>query len=159
YDQTLPKTLRDLTGEKGEKVSFGEHKMARGPEPVYNEQTGERGLGQLRQNLIFRNPDGTPKTDASALSFDLSKTKTELAKRGGFPMFGNEQFVQRHAESMLLEGYDPDQVAKASENVKMLAPLKGETLLQTLARSVGLDPKLFKTMQPGEALPRAFEFL
>jgi hypothetical protein len=60
YDTLLPRIAEELTGSKGEKVSFGEHRMA------YDG-------GNVRKDLIFRNPDGTPKTDVSAMTFLLNK--------------------------------------------------------------------------------------
>ena len=35
-----------------------------------------------RSNLIFRNPDGTPKTDASARVYPLDKVKEEFSLLG-----------------------------------------------------------------------------
>lgn len=70
----LPKILGELTGEQGEKVSFGEHKMAFKPASRtygYPENT------VTRDDLIFRNQDGSPKTDITALSFKLPESRTE----------------------------------------------------------------------------------
>ena len=81
YDQILPKILSELTGSKGEKVSFGEHKMAfeqnRSTQHLTREQLRELGAPpkRLRPDLIFRNPDGTPKTDVSARVYNLPERK------------------------------------------------------------------------------------
>ncbi len=103
YDRTLPKIAEEFTGSKGEKVSFGEHKNAvqvgmhlvdnlntkdeaiadmkatgRNENEVTIKQYGpnnwgyERNVGH-RKDLIFRNPDGTPKTDVTARVYDISK--------------------------------------------------------------------------------------
>src|SRR5437016_1983087 len=74
-------------------------------------------------------------------------------------MFGSEKFVKSHVEQMIREGYDPDEIVRAVDNIKQLPALPGETPLQTLARSVGVDPKLFATLPPGQSLPKALEFL
>jgi hypothetical protein len=84
YDRTLPKIAEELTGSKGERVSFGEHKKA-----FENEARRADGITPVgredmvraddtyhynvkpRKDLIFRNPDGTPKTDVSARVYDL----------------------------------------------------------------------------------------
>ena len=71
YDTILPKIMEELTGGKGEKVSLGEHKNAF----ERTDMTEEDGSRVKRKNLIFRNPDGTPKTDVSGMMFPLSSTK------------------------------------------------------------------------------------
>jgi len=89
YDRTLPKILEELTGSKGERVSFGEHKMA-----FEEKYTGQRRgnvddtslVRSPRKDLIFRNPDGTPKTDITALSFPLDKVKST-----DFSLFGKDR--------------------------------------------------------------------
>jgi hypothetical protein len=71
YDTLLPRIVEELTGSKGEKVSFGEHRMA------FDALDAQREAGiepaKSRKDLIFRNPDGTPKTDVSATMFPLNK--------------------------------------------------------------------------------------
>jgi hypothetical protein len=76
YDKILPNIASELTGSKGEKVSLGEHKNA------YELQTNQVGnqYEAPRQNLIFRNPDGTPKTDASAMMYPLGKLGEQIAR-------------------------------------------------------------------------------
>lgn len=85
YDKILPGIMEELTGSKGERVSLGEHKMAfeQGPSEAVRRQERDPVTGEwkdvpldkktLRSNLIFRNPDGTPKTDVSGLAFNLPK--------------------------------------------------------------------------------------
>src|SRR6266576_1376789 len=159
YDKIIPQILRELTGEEGKEVRFGEHKMAFERVPADMERQAGEAVNQPRSNLIFRKPTGEPETSIIARSYDLSKTKNELSKRGGFPMFGSEQFVRRHVEQMLHEGYEPDEIIKAADNVKQLQPMKGETALQALARNQGVDPKLFDNLPPNQSIPRALEFL
>jgi len=101
YDSILPKIAEELTGQKGEKVSLGEHKNAFERENHRNVgQTGEPGQPpdsiQIaydhsktpRSNLIFRNPDGTPKTDVSGLMYDISRPAARLATGERMTMTG-----------------------------------------------------------------------
>src|SRR6266576_4591369 len=104
YDKIIPQILRELTGEEGKEVRFGEHKMAFERVPADMERQAGEAVNQPRSNLIFREPTGEPKTSITAKSYSLSKTKSELAKRGGFPLFGSEKFVKGHVEQMLREG-------------------------------------------------------
>ncbi len=157
YDQTIPQALRKLTGEKGVVRDFGEHNMAFVGDDPRLPLGGDANITP-RPDLILRNPDGSLKTTVTANSFSLAKTKAELARRGGFPMFGSEKFIKDHIERLSKEGYDPDQIAASVQNIRQLQPLPGESLTQTLARSVGLDPNLLRKMAPGEANARAFDF-
>jgi hypothetical protein len=90
YDQTLPKILSELTGQKGEPVEFGEHQNAVDNAGEY-ENVGEvrHPDGRIhpaelrlieakrpRKDLIFKNADGTPKTSITARMYPL----TEVAK-------------------------------------------------------------------------------
>ena len=73
YDTILPKIASELTGSEGVKVSLGEHKNAM----ELPTQQWERNMGveerpsKPRSNLIFKNPDGTPKTDVSGMMYPL----------------------------------------------------------------------------------------
>jgi hypothetical protein len=106
YDTVLPKIAEELTGDKGEKVSVGEHKNAVnsvGNSRTFNteaearafasdpnnqtvgnvyEQTNPHSWSVLtkvkpRSNLIFKNPDGTPKTDVSGRMYPIGKVDTQ----------------------------------------------------------------------------------
>ena len=102
YDTILPKIAEELTGSKGEKVSLGEHKNSQSPrtliadsvpskleladyegkgyefEPYQQGRNREHTIYRVwkpvgpRDNLIFRNPDSTPKTDISGLMYPIS---------------------------------------------------------------------------------------
>jgi len=71
YDEILPNIAKQLTGAEGERLSLGEHKNAF----EYNRDNDVSFTGQgnliLRSNLIFKNPDGTPKTDITGLLFPI----------------------------------------------------------------------------------------
>ena len=95
YDTILPKIAEELTGSKGEKVSLGEHKNAfvdeekasQSQEELASELQEKIEEGELtedeaqielrkilqRDDLIFRNADGTPKTDVSGLMYEIGK--------------------------------------------------------------------------------------
>jgi hypothetical protein len=73
YDTILPKIAEELTGSKGEKVSLGEHKNAM-MQPDGDSGRGQVDWGKPRTNLIFKNADGTPKTDVSGTMYPLGKT-------------------------------------------------------------------------------------
>jgi hypothetical protein len=85
YDRTLPKIAEELTGSKGERVEFGEHEKAMEPKPGYEGLDPEAQKLQPRKDLIFRNPDGTPKTSVTARVYDISgknpDTMTVFGKR------------------------------------------------------------------------------
>lgn len=169
YDTILPKIMSELTGVKGERVDLGEHQRAfRVNDPMADDVRvdedgnvlgGQESGRTPRPNLIFKNPDGTPKTHATGLYYNLSKTSREFQKRGGFPLFGSGKYVKALVQEMQHEGYAPEQIARAVQNVRQLSPLPNETPIQTIAREAGIDPKLFATLAPNEALPRAFDFL
>lgn len=75
YDRTLPKIAEELTGEKGQRVEFGEHKMA-----TTNPTSQNMGMpSELRKDLIFRDPSGQPKTSISARMFDIGKSKEDFS--------------------------------------------------------------------------------
>lgn len=88
YDRTLPKIAEELTGEKGERVEFGEHKMAldeqamraneRWVPPLTPEELARENKGLYRKDLIFRNEAGQPKTDVTARSYSIAKPKERL---------------------------------------------------------------------------------
>jgi hypothetical protein len=111
YDSILPKITEELTGSKGERVSLGEHKNAYTPEkgnsgyavyrngqrvdnmtwPTHEDALEHAKQGETvqeikiqRSNLIFRNPDGTPKTDVSGRLYPLDAISARLAT--GEPM-------------------------------------------------------------------------
>jgi hypothetical protein len=68
YDTILPKIAEELTGSKGERVSLGEHKNAYIDKNITDEVGMEK---RQRDNLIFRNADGTPKTDVSGRLYPI----------------------------------------------------------------------------------------
>lgn len=93
YDQTLPKILSDLTGSKGERVDFGEHQNVKESEAQTNLYDDEGNIvGQrkstLRSDLIFKNPDGTPKTTITARLYPIDAAKATIEKQGGMSMIG-----------------------------------------------------------------------
>ena len=117
YDTILPKIAEELTGSKGEKVSLGEHKNAYNfkdqPWTLRDENgdyisnfateadawdfarnhrnkdkyTLKKDEGNIRTDLIFRNPDGTPKTDVSGVMYPLEQVSKRLSEGDNFTLF------------------------------------------------------------------------
>jgi hypothetical protein len=84
YDTKLPKIAETLTESKGERVSLGEHKnVFEKRSPLSGGELDERGdvKSVLRTNLIFRNPDGTPKTDITGMMYALDKVSAKLEQK------------------------------------------------------------------------------
>lgn len=80
YDALLPRIAEELTGSKGVRVEMGKHQNAINPHESLNLE--ERN--KPRSDLIFRNPDGTPKATSTGLMFDISKVPSRAPR-----MFGN----------------------------------------------------------------------
>lgn len=78
YDLTLPKIAYELTGDKGQRVEMGEHKGA------FEQDYDRTGNPKTRKDLIFHNPDGTPKTSVSGRLYAITKPSERLAS--GEPM-------------------------------------------------------------------------
>jgi len=81
YDKVLPQIAKDLTGSEGVRISLGEHKNA-----MENIAGTDRGQGyetRARDNLIFKNADGTPKTDVTAIKFPLANVPKEPPRIAG----------------------------------------------------------------------------
>jgi len=90
YDIALPQSAEELTGSKGERVSLGEHKNAFDTGEEINPETGEAttlddqsNFGRPRSNLIFKNPDGSPKTDVSGVMYPLKDVPDRAPKLTG----------------------------------------------------------------------------
>ena len=69
YDQVLNQMMRDLSGD-GVKVELGEHRNAvselrQAPHDANNPE-------RFRDNLVFKNSDGTPKTQSTGVAYDTS---------------------------------------------------------------------------------------
>jgi hypothetical protein len=93
YDTILPKIAEDLTGTEGTRVSLGEHKNAveKWPAEGLAGVDPDEDVSRPRPNLIFRNPDGTPKTDVSGLLYDISVPASRRESGEKFT-FGGRRF-------------------------------------------------------------------
>lgn len=149
YDQILPKVLEELTGVKGERVSLGEHKNA--TKIAFQESPWIGNESKFRDNLIFKNPDGSPKTDATGLAFDLDKVKRSLLGRGGFTLFGKDK-IATNLSQMENEGSSVPAMARSAEAQRDLAIRPGETLADAAAREVGLPQVVNAEVAPGQFL-------
>lgn len=95
YDTILPRIAEELTGVKGERVSLGEHKNAYRSNLIGEETMSDGSRKKAtRDNLIFRNPDGTPKTDVSGLMFDIARPASKRASGEPFSLTGKRYSEQ-----------------------------------------------------------------
>jgi hypothetical protein len=105
---TLHRIASELTGSKGEKVGFGEHKMALSDPAQYSPEARAEALklfgdekDRYRSDLIFRNPDGTPKTDVTAMMYPLDKVAGRLQEGDKFTLFNRHQEDNQHRRGFL----------------------------------------------------------
>lgn len=93
YDTILPKIMEELTGVRGQPVDLGPHQKAFIRSDAHPDHPTTTGRDEFipRRNLIFRNPDGTPKTSTTGREYDLTKVKAKLAREGGFTLFGSDR--------------------------------------------------------------------
>lgn len=109
YDTTLPSIMSKLTGESGKLEDFGEHKNA------VNATPGNEHLPI--GSPVFRTPSGTPKTNATALTFDISNPSSRvgtLFAKGQGTIFGaaSQQAKQIFLNSPAFRALStPDQIA------------------------------------------------
>jgi hypothetical protein len=103
YDTILPKIAEELTGSKGERMSVREHKnaytgidsrqefstlrAAQQHADMYGGEVKKVGLvydvvkeAPKRENLIFKNQDGTPKTDVSGTMYPIDSVSSRLSQ-------------------------------------------------------------------------------
>lgn len=115
YDTTAPNILEKLTGSKGEVVDFGEHQNAvdvNGNRLFPTRETAEKYIKDFnhtgatikaavnndggyivthaRKDLIFRNPDGTPKTTITARMYPLEKIEARLSENRPMSIYKTE---------------------------------------------------------------------
>lgn len=93
YDTALPRIAEELTGSKGEVVEFGKHKNAyEGKMDLGATGAGggvvTRPTNKLRDNLIFKNADGSPKTSVTARAYDISFPAARRSAGEPYTMFG-----------------------------------------------------------------------
>ena len=137
YDRTLPKIAEELTGSKGERVSFGEHQNA-----FEQEQRAATNLDEpsrivrekgARKDLIFKNPDGTPKTDISARLYPI-----EGAQKS-FTTFGSDKALAPERNAPAKAG-----MAGGGET-KAVSPTPPEPpSFPTRGELGGIDPTILK---------------
>ena len=74
----LHKIAQEITRSAGEDISFGEHKNAfESDVEVMSHPAG--GPAKPREDLIFKNPDGTPKTTSTARLYPIAEPAARLA--------------------------------------------------------------------------------
>jgi hypothetical protein len=140
YDQTLPRIAGELTGEKGERVGFGQHKMA------YDEISHH---GTEREDLIFRNPSGEPKTDITARMFNIGRANPE-----NFTFFGKDKLPIEVSGRAGEKGFIINVTQEFLEKVQDLVKNGADDLKAWLEESGKPMAKEFTERLAGNALPR-----
>ena len=130
YDISMPKIAEELTGSKGEVVSLGEHKNAFEEKPGMIRGTTQEGTKQPRQNLIFRNPDGTPKTTVTARLYPLDNATARLESGDNFTLFNKWQRSDEGLPS------DPTAARPVERSVYANTGVVGRGLLSVIAPEV-----------------------
>jgi hypothetical protein len=117
YDQTLPKIAKELTGREGLVVEFGEHQNALEARTALYNELGQSTQGdRYRKDLIFKNPDGTPKTSITARLFPLDQAKAKLAEIGEFSLLGRQDMsIKPPLETKESDSYLSDVLNKLSD--------------------------------------------
>jgi hypothetical protein len=172
----LHQVAEELTGSKGEAVEFGEHKNAfKEPMPNnWNMQVGQRVMDgeitpaqgraliaqgptpQVRDNLIFKNADGSPKP-ITARAYDISFPAARRNAGEPFTMFGKRYQEgdlalprQQAADNLTSE---PRTVEEVKQQVAKEQPMK----LAILDFMLGQADKVKKVdQQLGEAFENFF---
>jgi hypothetical protein len=152
YGTTGPRILKELTGYEGKERGLGTHQKAMGG--YSNTGTGEP---QPRSNLVFKNPDGTPKTSITAKSYPLDKAFKYLTEQGGYHLMAKDK-IATHLEQLARKDVPQDQLVQAGLNLKHLPIKKGESLYDAAARDAGLDPTKLNTHDPQALLKGITEF-
>lgn len=154
YDRLMPQIMEELTGEKGEKVSFGEHKMAfeKAPGEV-RLGTGEEFYGHPRKDLIFRNPDGSPKTDVTALSYPIPDVEAP-AKPTGIGK-GIRAAVEKNKEAGMV--FNPFRKKERPLNRREFLDVQSFGNHADMVRDLTTPQGVSKTPLLGKAMGRLFD--
>jgi hypothetical protein len=136
YDQILPKILRELTGDEGHPVDFGEHKNAT---DFTQDEEGETTTIPVQS--YFRNLDGSPKTNITARLFSLDKVSRVFGERLGFSFFSKDQ-VSSFLATLEKLGAGPEEMVRAAKWLENV-PANGQNLDEALWRIYGVDPAAF----------------
>ena len=78
YNDILPQLMRKMTGDKGTPVNMGDHWRASAD-------------GRTRDTLVFKNPDGSPKTESTGIMYDLGVPQARRAAGEPFTV-SNERY-------------------------------------------------------------------
>jgi len=124
YDTTLPSAMSKITGDKGTKVDVGVHKNAKAVRaPSAQEYAAQVAQGRTHEEIesfyggpwvegspVFRNVDGTPKTNITGTVYDISKVGLSEAGKGQTFGANKPMFVgERKALGQLLKGVGLDE--------------------------------------------------
>lgn len=133
YDTIMPSILKGLTGYAGKERVLGEHIRTTG-------DSYGTGVG-TRKDLIFKNPDGSPKTSITAKSYPLDKAYRYLQEQGGYHLMAKDK-IATHLDNLARKDVPIEQLTQAALNFAHLPLRPGETLYDAAAREAGLDPKM-----------------
>jgi len=147
YDHVLPDTLSKMTGEKGSLVDYGQHQRVEVigdnndnltfDDPEQALRDGEINQDQYNQiqeqkkvgSPIFKNRDGTPKSNITAREYSLSKLISDERRAGEITLIG-ENGETVHASNLY--------ATPASEAPGMM--LQGAKLFDKLMEAEGRHP-------------------
>lgn len=169
YDTILPKIMEELTGQKGERVGLGEHKNAYPNQLTERDNSFPSNYSKPRENLIFRNPDGTPKTSVTGLVYDISKVgEAPYSMMGrklysGLPIFDPEMWgsaeeakrAKDKFDRMVLSRKDSPSEVKASAKTSLRErptepqSVRAKEILESKT-AVRSEPFAKSGRQPGE---------
>lgn len=141
YDQRLPDIMKKLTGDGGKRVDFGPNKQGDPDATGFSSGANEHENG----SPVFKNPDGTPKSNVTARVFDISNPKPEVRRlfslydadaQASLESTMDKELADVHSDKTRSDSMTPEQLLQRSvagdrsvENdsiVKFIASIKGE---------------------------------
>lgn len=132
YDTTLPSTLAKLTGEKGERWDGGVHKNSFG--------RNEEGYGDefafsrpVEGSSVFRNPDGSPKTNITGRIYDLGKAKAKIEAQGGHTLTSPSRVLGPGSD--LVRPWEPQTEAEKARVTQFAPDSGGASILHDVLRT------------------------
>jgi hypothetical protein len=166
YDQTLPSAMKKLTGDSGKVVEVGTH--AKGVDREVRDDAGRvrtdipfetaEAAGyrvKPQGSPVFRNLDGTPKSNITGRLYDLTQAKAKLESQGGFTLT-NPSRISEDAKPTRIQQWVP-KTAREQKAIADFAPddggmaiirrLKQSGNLQTIALAHDLEASMPETLK------------
>lgn len=158
YDNVLQQMMRDLSGD-GVKVELGEHRNAFESGRVIPDypETGRGPQPKPREDLIFRNADGTPKTQSTGYAYDVSAAQARRDAGEPFSYAGRyQQFGPNRPASGLADPAGRRDVSPF-ESASQKAARSDNPVIRTVGRALTeLFPAQRAMRGKYRALPEAF---